>query len=623
MDGEDDAQEEEFEVEDILRYRKNEDGSEQFLVKWQGFSEEESTWEPLAHMNDNCRELIAKARALFAYRRRGPNGDASGAGEVAVSSASPNTAATAEASAPSIAVIEEDKEDAQAGQPGLEEAAVGQEEEEEEEEEDTEAEEANGAAQKAPSPAGEEEISIIEDDEPPVASAPPSKRPVDLGFVGAPSDPRMKRPRLIPPSEAAPGAWDGAVPSQAKVPAGSGPATNGVRHVPSSVPAKPSTPPSPAGQPEVQIPEPPKPPPSRDIKCLCGALETISPNSRPGLVACRVCNCSLHTACVTGVLQKSVPANFVCPPCRLERVDEFHPTVGSGLLKHSYATSTTTFSLTFSAQAALWKKQCWAVHLRSVHIHGSDLSGPAWPHKVQGKLNGRQCVAIDPPKHLHVRREQCYNLTPLLKQGLNTLELRFFPRPDKPKDEPEENYCVGVVLTRPRSVSSIISRIRARSQETVSSGRARVERLLAQVARMEAGQEDECAVTGNFGRTLKPLCPVSHCPIEEAAIGRECHHIQVFDLNSYIAVNQRMRSLDKRWTCPVCGGALRPDDVVLHPFAQGILDTLRGEEENVEAIVFNEDCSWSTISAVKDEKRGTEGEEEGARAEMIDLSDSD
>lgn len=79
----------------------------------------------------------------------------------------------------------------------------------------------------------------------------------------------------------------------------------------------------------------------------------------------------------------------------------------------------------------------------------------------------------------------------------------------------------------------------------------------------------------------------------------------------YIAVNQRMRSLDKRWTCPagclgtavssnmkrfkrpprvttrvtrpprpssaefgrvgrleVCGSALRPDDVVLHPFAQ-------------------------------------------------------
>jgi len=644
MDGDEDdeLQEEEFEVEDILRYRKNEDGSEHFLVKWQGYSAEESTWEPLAHMNDNCRELIAKARALFAWRRAGLGNDQSGIGEIVVSSAaapSPNTAATtAEAAASSIAIIEEDKDDPQAGaQPGLEEA-LGQEEEEEEEEEDTEAEEVQGGPP-APQAAGDEEISIIEDDdETPVnnGTQPPEpvrKRPLDpsQGFVGAPSDPRTKGPRLIPPTVEVPTAgWDGAVPSQAKVPTPAKPATNGVRHAPSPGPTSlPKTPSShPVGHsepPRIATPEPPKPPPSREIKCICGVTEQIAPNSRPGLVVCRVCNCSLHQTCVMGAMHKTVPAHFVCPPCRLDRVDEFHPTVGTGLLKHSYATSTTTFSLTFAAQASQWKKQCWAVHLRSVHIHGGDLSGPAWPHKVQGKLNGRQCVAIEPPKHLHVRREQCYNLTPLLKQGLNTLELRFFPKPDRAKDEPEENYCVGVVLTRPRSVASIIARIRARSQETVSTGRARVERLIAQVASMEAGQEDECAVTGNFGRTLKPLCPVSHCPIEEAAIGKDCHHIQVFDLHSYIAVNQRMRSLDKRWTCPVCGSPLRPDDVVLHPFAQGILDTLRGDEDSVEAIVFDEDCSWSTISAVKDEKRGAEGEgdEGGARAEMIDLSDSE
>lgn len=319
-----------------------------------------------------------------------------------------------------------------------------------------------------------------------------------------------------------------------------------------------------------------------------------------------------------------VPSNFVCPPCRLERVDEFHPVVGAGLLKHSYASSSSTFSLTFTAQAAQWRKQMWAVHLRGVHVAGGDLSGPAWPHKVQGKLNGRQCVAIDPPKHLHVRREQCYNLTPLLKPGINTLELRFYPKPDRERDAPEENYCVGVVLTRPRSVASIIARIRTRSQETVSTGRARVERLLAQVARAEAGQEDECRVTGNFGRTLRPVCPVSFCPIEEAAIGRECMHVQVFDLQAYIAVNQRMRSLDKRWTCPVCGSPLRPDDVVLHPFAQGILDTVRGDEDLVEAIVFNEDCSWSTVSAVKDEKRGGgDGDDEAAAADIVDLSDDE
>lgn len=118
---------------------------------------------------------------------------------------------------------------------------------------------------------------------------------------------------------------------------------------------------------------------------------------------------------------------------------------------------------------------------KSVHIHGGDLSGPAWPHKVQalaevktthscilpeigaryhcfptsrfrtrlvavafcdleinsqvcgysqccpawflhwstcwqGKLNGRQCVAIEPPKHLHVpsgRRVHLINFSKL------------------------------------------------------------------------------------------------------------------------------------------------------------------------------------------------------------------
>jgi len=316
--------------------------------------------------------------------------------------------------------------------------------------------------------------------------------------------------------------------------------------------------------------------------------------------------------------------DFICPPCRLERVDEFHPPVGAGLLQHSYASCSSTFSLSFSTQVAQWRKQQWAVHLRAVLLSSPELSGPSWPHKVQGKLNGRQCVAIDPPKHLHVRREQCYNLTPLLKPGTNTLELRFTPKPDKPRDEPEEAYCVGVVLTRPRSVQSIIARIRTRCTETVDTGRSRVERLLAQVAEKEDGQ-DECKVTGTFGRRMRPLCPVSHCPIEEAAIGRHCNHVQVFDLQAYIAVNQRMRSLDKRWTCPVCSAALRPDDVILDPFAQGILDTLRGDEDLVEAIVFNEDCTWRTVAFEK--SKAADDDEEGgpaaAPAELIDLSDSE
>lgn len=561
--------ESEFEVEDILRYRRNEDGGEYFLVKWFGYPTDQATWEPLEHMNDNCRELIAKARALFAWRRP------------AAAGASDAPAAVPARQQPEIAEVlveaqHSPSDDGLAVAPILQEELAGGED-------------------------NDNDV-LVEDggEEPACADTAPDSYSFKRGAAGQAPDTAVgsvppKRPRL----QLAP------------------------------QPSPPSAPPPAPASPLRVAEEPPLPPKPREVKCICGLTEKIIGSvSRGAFAVCKVCNSALHTTCVEGALGSSVPDNFVCPPCRLERVDEFHPPVGAGVLQHNYASCSSTLSLQFSSQVAQWRKQQWAVHLRAVQLNCPDLGGPAWPHCVQGKLNGRQCVAIDPPKHLHVRREQCYNLTPLLRPGVNNLELRFTPKPDKPRDAGEDAYCVGVVLTRPRSVASVIARIRTRSMETVSSGRSRVERLLKQVAEHEAGQGDECKVTGNFGRALKPLCPVSHCPIEEAAIGRQCNHVQVFDLQAYVVVNQRMRSLDKRWTCPVCSLALRPDDVILDPFAQGILDTLQGDEESVEAVVFNEDCTWSAVSAVKEDKDRNGNEDEGIEnggqaAELIDLSDSE
>eukprot|EP00928_Gymnodinium_smaydae_P022926 TRINITY_DN19108_c0_g3_i1.p1 TRINITY_DN19108_c0_g3~~TRINITY_DN19108_c0_g3_i1.p1 ORF type:complete len:618 (+),score=107.33 TRINITY_DN19108_c0_g3_i1:101-1954(+) len=607
----------EYEVELILKYRKSAAGDEYFLVKWLGYPVSEATWEPLEHMNENCKELIAKARALFAFRKPA-------AGQAIPLNAAPGGAPAPAPEAPVQLEVQEvaDESPVPASLDGPDLDLVP-----EEFVEDVEGEpvDDNLITQTAPEDGGV----ILED----VEEDGDGNQTLPEPFLPPPSDsgpPPPKRQKLQTPTGAPP---DASRSAKAGVLLGND-ASAAKRKVqkataPSSMPADSLD----MLDEELQPPGPQKRPVVREMKCICGASEKVNPADRDKLIVCRICNCGLHPDCVNGSLPPGQKRDnfeqYVCPPCRLERVDEFHPPVGAGLLRHSYTSASSTFTLSFTAQAAQWKKQQWAVHLRSVALSSEELSGPAWPHKVQGRLNGRQCVAIDPPKHLHVRREQCYNLTPLLRAGLNQLELRFTQKPDKPRSEPDESYCVGVVLTRPRSVASIIARIRTRSTETVQSGQLRVRRLLSQVARKERREED-CTVTGNFGRLMKPLCPVSLCPIEESAIGRHCNHIQVFDLQAYIAVNQRMRSLDKRWTCPVCSLALRPDDIILDPYAQSILDTLRGQEENVEAVVFSEDCSWSTISAAK-EKDGKDGDgnaspgEEGEKeaAPMIDLSDSE
>lgn len=536
---EEEAPQVEFEVEDILRYRRDEvSGEEYFLVKWQGFPDDEATWEPAAHMNENCKELIMKARALFAWRKPQAPMQPQAPGMMQVIEEEDEVGA-----ADPYATLPDEMTTLEGGVPH------------------TPGEQDGNGARPWPGLAGEVLSVDLDDGEATGASPPPEQSSMPI-----------KRVAVAPAAN---------VPKRQKTQ---------------------------------------EPAPTSQLATMPSADGAKEPDWQDGpMVKCRVCNQEQERSSVESALGGSrVPYYYICPPCRVERVDEFHPSVGAGLLRYSYASASSTLSLSFTAQAAQWRKQQWAVHLRAVSLHSHELSGPQWPHRVTGKLNGRQCVAIDPPKHLHVRREQCYNLTPLLRPGLNTLELRFTPRPDKPRDEPDEGYCIGVCLTRPRSVASLIARIRSRSTETVSSGRSRVERIIAGV---EKGDEGDVKVTGSFGRMLKPLCPLSQCPIEESAIGRNCNHVQVFDLQAYIAVNQRMRSLDKRWTCPVCSKSLRPDEVLLDPFAQGILDTLRGDEDLVEAVVFNENCTWSTISAEKEEKadNGNKGED----VDCVDLSDSE
>ena len=48
----------EYEVEDILDHRSHGRGCTEYLVKWRGYSEFESTWEPEANLT-NCAHTLA------------------------------------------------------------------------------------------------------------------------------------------------------------------------------------------------------------------------------------------------------------------------------------------------------------------------------------------------------------------------------------------------------------------------------------------------------------------------------------------------------------------------------------------------------------------------------------
>ena len=57
-----DKESDEYEIEKILGYRRKKDGKCVYLVKWKGYSYEESTWEPASHFKSQTLQAYHRAR---------------------------------------------------------------------------------------------------------------------------------------------------------------------------------------------------------------------------------------------------------------------------------------------------------------------------------------------------------------------------------------------------------------------------------------------------------------------------------------------------------------------------------------------------------------------------------
>jgi len=80
--------------------------------------------------------------------------------------------------------------------------------------------------------------------------------------------------------------------------------------------------------------------------------------------------------------------------------------------------------------------------------------------------------------------------------------------------------------------------------------------------------------------TVSIIDPISLCRIETPVRGRQCTHLQVFDLQPYIEFNhmmERSRSkLSKLWNCPFCGQHVKERDLVKVGAFVKVLEAAKG-----------------------------------------------
>jgi len=329
-----------------------------------------------------------------------------------------------------------------------------------------------------------------------------------------------------------------------------------------------------------------KPPEKDGTDCWCHS------KAIGGTLSCASCDKKFHIVCVAksmryNAIEKCMWKNYLCGVCRIFKMDPFTTVVHqvtTPIALDSRRMQNRAMHVTFSLPDDL---RGYMVQIRSIYLDGNIYTGPAWPYTVDAFVNSKRAFRVEPPKYLHNRREQNYDISNTIQAGkTNDLELNVvFDKKQSESPDAPKVFFIGLFVVKAVPESELLAQVRRRP----SAPQDRYKRVLA---KLQAKPEDEVAcVSHAAGRTMSFVDPVSHCRIETPCIGTRCVHLQTFDLESYIHVNSQTRSLSSRWHCPVCNAVTLPEDLIIDSFMSRILS----EQQGLGKVVIKDCGGWEVV----------------------------
>ncbi|KAJ1459133.1 hypothetical protein M885DRAFT_77538 [Pelagophyceae sp. CCMP2097] len=158
-------------------------------------------------------------------------------------------------------------------------------------------------------------------------------------------------------------------------------------------------------------------------------------------------------------------------------------------------------------------------------------------------------------------------------------------------------FCVQLV--RDISVKEIALRV-ARNATNPSLGEAS-QRAKAFASDHGGDDEEVCCSAAAF--SLK--CPISLAHIRVPARGRDCNHLQCFDLETHLALN--VRHQHGRWRCTVCSRNCPPTALVVDAFVMKLISDFDALGESPDAVEINSDGSYKAVHTRKNGRGGGGG----------------
>ncbi|KAF4659976.1 hypothetical protein FOL46_006359 [Perkinsus olseni] len=226
-----------------------------------------------------------------------------------------------------------------------------------------------------------------------------------------------------------------------------------------------------------------------------------------------------------------------------------------------------------------------------------------WPYSFLLEFDDGAGIKVSPPEHLRKRRDCPLDITDCIPPHQTAARFKVTVQLD-PKltlsAASQLHYVLAIVMCVPKDPSALLAEI------PVENVRLSASRMRSILSRRQ--DEDDLQISGSSDevdaetRSLRLTCPLSYMRMDNPARGRDCSHIQCFDLEWFIRAQKMMGAFNNRWKCAICDTVLRPDAMLIDGYILGILRSTEDSQAE-EVFVTKATAEWSVSPPATDEEQ--------------------
>jgi hypothetical protein len=210
-----------------------------------------------------------------------------------------------------------------------------------------------------------------------------------------------------------------------------------------------------------------------------------------------------------------------------------------------------------------------------------------WPKNIFIEVNGTR---------VEIRRKERWgkdlpaDITNLVRAGSNTLNIVCLGNA-----EDKSTYVASIEVFECCTEARIKWQVCKERHVDVLGSKAEIMRRLSK----SNDSNDNDVIVSSDTVTIGVHCPFSFKLIGTPVRGRACAHLECFDFDNYMGSRKREQPAlpprDDAYKCPHCGGRVRPEDLIMDGFLDGVLSTMREQQaiyEDVKSIIVDRNGNW-------------------------------